>query len=82
MLSIIYCQFFPLLYHRLKLFMIAHVIGTHDTVPDIEVEAEVARHVFVVHVVMRGSIAPQGMDAPSESAPHDLIAGMASYIEH
>lgn len=62
--------------------MIALMIGAHDTVPDVEVQAIVAGHIAMVHGVVGSGIAPECMYAPREAAPEKLIASMSSYIQH
>lgn len=72
----------PPLDHLLKLLMIIRMIGAHDAVPDIEVKAEIAIDIAVVHGVVGGGIAPQSMDAPREAAPEKFIACMTAHIQH
>ena len=62
--------------------MIAFVISAHDAVPDVEVQAIVAVHMLVVHGVMGGGIAPEGVYPAREAAPEKLIARMPTYIQH
>ena len=62
--------------------MIAFVISAHDAVPDVEVQAIVAVHMLVVHGVMGGGIAPEGVYPAREAAPEKLIARMPAYIQH
>jgi len=80
--SITQRHFFPALDDGFKLLIIALVVSAHDTVPYIEVQAEIAIDIFVVQIMMRGGIAPEGMYAPREPAPEYLISGMAAYVQH
>ena len=73
---------FPFADHCLKLLMVVRMISTHDAVPDIEVQAEIARHIFVVHGMVRSGIAPERVYTPREPAPKKLIARMPAYIQH
>ena len=50
-----------------KLFMIIFMIGAHHAIPYIKVETVIAVDIFMVHVMMRGSVVSLGVKARGKS---------------
>jgi len=57
------------------------VVGAHQAVPDVEIEAKIVVHFGVVHVVVRGGVEPLPKRVIHKTLGRNFVAQMPHHIE-